>query len=188
MVLRPCPSCRRHVDADEPRCPFCRGDLTPAAPRALPVGRVGRAAVFAGATLATTGCWTSAPPPRTTPVEHVEAVHADSPLPVGTIRGVVRDSGGTLLSGYTVYLRWPSGETRATTSNANGEYVFGGLPPGRYAVEYRTGDPRQPPASLPVELTTDTGARRDLEIFFVPYPDTACCKPYGAPPARRRIV
>jgi protocatechuate 3,4-dioxygenase beta subunit len=149
---------------------------------------VGRAAVFAGATLATTGCWTSAPPPRTTPVEHVEAVHAEPRLPAGTIRGLVHDGSGTPLSGYNVYLKWPSGETRATTSNANGEYVFGGLPPGAYTVEYRTGDPRQPPASISIELSADTGVRHDLEINFVPYPDTACCKPYGAPPARRRIV
>lgn len=144
--------------------------------------------MFAGATLANAGCWTSAPPPRTTPVEHVEPVHVKPALPAGTIRGLVHDGSGTALSGYTVYLQWPTGETRATTSDERGEYVFGGLPAGAYVVEYRTGDPRQPPATIPIDLSADRGERRDLEIYFVPVPDTACCKPYGAPPARRRIV
>jgi len=63
MSLRPCPECRRHVRLDESACPFCAAALAPAAPPALPVGRLTRAAVFtAGAALAAgAGCGSSSP-------------------------------------------------------------------------------------------------------------------------------
>jgi len=51
--LRPCLQCRRHVRIDEHACPFCAALLAPSAPPTLPVGRLTRAAVFAGAVLAT---------------------------------------------------------------------------------------------------------------------------------------
>jgi hypothetical protein len=50
--LRPCPQCRRHVRIAEPKCPFCAAELELAPARPLPVGRLTRAAVFAGAALA----------------------------------------------------------------------------------------------------------------------------------------
>jgi hypothetical protein len=55
--LAPCPVCHRHVRADEAVCPFCVAPLpvrTGDAPRALPRGRLSRAALMAagaGATL-----------------------------------------------------------------------------------------------------------------------------------------
>jgi hypothetical protein len=57
--LHPCPGCKRHVRAEEARCPFCGGALpAPRAASSLPraLGRMSRAALFAataaGATLA----------------------------------------------------------------------------------------------------------------------------------------
>ncbi len=57
--LEPCPQCRRHVRTSETVCPFCAADIAAAmqgAPaRAMPTGRLGRAALFAfGLSVATT--------------------------------------------------------------------------------------------------------------------------------------
>jgi hypothetical protein len=54
--LRPCVECRRHVSIEAVSCPFCGAarDEEPAA--ALRLGRMSRAAVFAGAALASTAC------------------------------------------------------------------------------------------------------------------------------------
>lgn len=57
--LRPCSGCRRHVSIAERVCPFCAAPLAAAAPRDprhQVLGRLSRAAVFAGAALATTAC------------------------------------------------------------------------------------------------------------------------------------
>ena len=44
--LRPCPSCARHVRADEATCPFCDAELPAPEPRAFDHARAaGRAAV-----------------------------------------------------------------------------------------------------------------------------------------------
>ncbi len=48
MQLIACEGCARHVRADEASCPFCGAAIEVAneAPRPLPAGRLGRAAVF----------------------------------------------------------------------------------------------------------------------------------------------
>lgn len=51
--LQPCAACDRHVASTEPACPFCGATLTPVAPRPAVRRRLTRAALFAGATLAT---------------------------------------------------------------------------------------------------------------------------------------
>ncbi len=62
--LTPCASCQRHVRCRE-ACPFCGAAPVDAAPApARPIGRLGRAAIFAfGATLGagalTSGCFTA---------------------------------------------------------------------------------------------------------------------------------
>jgi hypothetical protein len=50
--LRPCPQCRRHTRVDEMACPFCATSLRESGAPTLPVGRFARAAVFAGAMVA----------------------------------------------------------------------------------------------------------------------------------------
>lgn len=54
--LRPCSGCRRHVAIGERVCPFCSAALAAAVPRDPLLGRMSRAAVFAGAALASTAC------------------------------------------------------------------------------------------------------------------------------------
>lgn len=54
--LRPCSGCRRHVSIAERVCPFCAAPLAAVSPRDPLIGRLSRAAVFAGAALASTAC------------------------------------------------------------------------------------------------------------------------------------
>jgi hypothetical protein len=56
--LVPCTACHRHVALVERLCPFCATELPLAERRAANAGfgRLSRAAVFAGAALATTAC------------------------------------------------------------------------------------------------------------------------------------
>ena len=64
--LRPCSGCRRHVSIDERVCPFCETTLTAASPHQPMFGRLSRAAVFAGAALASTACGGKKKPDTTT--------------------------------------------------------------------------------------------------------------------------
>ena len=52
--LKVCTGCRRHVASTESVCPFCSADQSVAAPTSGLLGRASRAAVFAGAALAST--------------------------------------------------------------------------------------------------------------------------------------
>lgn len=52
----------------------------------------------------------------------------------GSLRGVVKDELGGLVSGATVTLSAASGEQKTATANANGEYAFEGLAAGTYNV------------------------------------------------------
>lgn len=64
--LRPCPGCRRHVSIDERVCPFCEATLTAASPQQPLFGRLSRAAVFAGAAIASTAACGGKKKPDTT--------------------------------------------------------------------------------------------------------------------------
>jgi hypothetical protein len=48
--------CRRHVATAERSCPFCHAELAVASPTSGLLGRASRAAVFAGAALASSAC------------------------------------------------------------------------------------------------------------------------------------
>ena len=190
MLLRVCVQCRRHVALSETACPFCRAALAPCTQRAPRVAaRLGRAAIFAGAT-AVTGCWTSSTKAHdTNTVEHKTVETTPAAVPPGSIRGVVRNGEtGQPLAGFAVTLVAEAGAVQQGVTDQKGEYVFTGLEPGNYTVTYQPSHPRQPPAEVPVTLHPEQGERADLSIVF-PAPDRGpCCKPYGAPPARRRIV
>src|SRR5690606_7068696 len=84
MTLVPCVGCRRHVAQGASTCPFC-GEALPADREVPPprraAGRLSRAAVFAGATLA--GCYTSASNPQPPPPDdhHAHDVVVQPPPP-----------------------------------------------------------------------------------------------------------
>ncbi|HEX3083626.1 MAG TPA: TonB-dependent receptor [Pyrinomonadaceae bacterium] len=52
----------------------------------------------------------------------------------GTLRGVVKDELGGLVSGATVTLKAKTGEQKTATANVNGEFAFDGLTVGTYDV------------------------------------------------------
>ena len=140
--------------------------------------------MFAGATLA--GCWTDAKPAQTTPIEHKTV---DSQAPRGTIRGVIRNQDtGAPLPGLSLTIYVTDEKPIYATSNAAGEYEFKNLPPGQYAVMFQSGNPNETPQGTPVKLEDDAGATADVFIDLTVPDRVPCCKPYGAPPARRRIV
>ena len=64
--LQPCTACHRHVASTETQCPFCGAAIVGDPARTLPLGRLSRAAVFAGAALATSCGGTKKPADTTT--------------------------------------------------------------------------------------------------------------------------
>jgi hypothetical protein len=89
--LEPCPHCNRHVKVSESSCPFCAGELADAfanrEPRAAPLARLGRAAVFAFGVVATTqaACGDNT---KVTPAQDA-AIPADAPADAGWDGGEV---------------------------------------------------------------------------------------------------
>jgi len=52
----------------------------------------------------------------------------------GTLRGTVLDPSGAVIANAKVAAAQPGGSTRTTTTNSNGAYEIGNLPPGEYTV------------------------------------------------------
>jgi hypothetical protein len=78
--LRPCVECRRHVSIAEHACPFCGAAREPAAAAGQRFKRVSRAAVFAGAALASTAC--GGKKPKTDTIDNQQgAMQADGGVP-----------------------------------------------------------------------------------------------------------
>jgi hypothetical protein len=182
--------CHRHVAAAEIFCPFCSAELAPSTPRhSVAAARLGRAAIFAGATVAS-ACWTGPQAnPDTTVHRQQQQVEAKAAtIPPGTIRGVVRDDSGAYRPQYPVMLQDEHGKTLNATTDANGEFEFRGLATGNYTVYAQPTSPRGAPTQTFVTLQPEHGERADLAIYPPPVDRGPCCKPYGAPPARRRIV
>lgn len=187
-MMRPCPACSRHVR--EATCPFCGAAVAPAT-RGVFAGPITRAAVFS----ALAGCWTgSAPAEQTTPVEHKTETHEQKkppPTPAGTVEGTVLDTN----TGQPVaYARVVVGGTNVgTETDAQGHYQLTGLTPGEYTltISARSNNPRAGGATTQVHVTVgEQGARADAELA-VPqfrYNPTNTPMPYGAPPARKRVV
>lgn len=55
-----------------------------------------------------------------------------APTSHSALRGVVKDELGGLISGATINLTSVSGEQKTAKTNANGEYEFEGLTPGKH--------------------------------------------------------
>jgi hypothetical protein len=196
MSFDPCSACRRHVSRTDAVCPFCGARTTRARPAPSYAGRLSRAAVFAGAVACSQ---TPAPkPPPPTPIEYPFALPPAPATGRASLSGVVRE-GGYRMAGITVRLENNDDGARLDTrTNDKGEFQFLDLAPGVYVVVpdpgYHNPRPQDGPVmqqAVQVQLAADMNERRDLSVAKpLPYtPDTGpCCKPYGAPPARRRIV
>jgi hypothetical protein len=186
MDFVPCARCRRHVAALEDACPFCGTSRTPIR-RALVVkpGRLSRAAVFAGLA----ACYTSGPPPappRSPPPDGSGATTENQRWVRGSaLQGKLTNvRTGAPLVGVIVEV-WTSGnEATTATTNANGEYVIEGLEPRDYTVSFSGPDGIRYAASKIVEVR---GSKTAFDLAFDPVA-VPVAKPYGAPPARRRVV
>ena len=76
--LKVCAGCRRHVAIEERACPFCAAELVADSPRSGLLGRASRAAVFAGAALATTACGGKKPKAENVQNQDNQAQQADA--------------------------------------------------------------------------------------------------------------
>jgi hypothetical protein len=190
-MLIPCGGCRRHVRSSEPACPFCGRAIEPAPARSSVVGRLSRAAVFAGLA----GCGAPSTPAtqvdRTKQVDQtkqVEDTYAAKPAAgMGTLRGSVRDHRGTFIPNFTVTLG--NDPPRTAITDAQGFFTFEDLPAGSYELSWPISGSRQGSDSRVVEVKVDAVIRADIQFWPPPsYDPNSPAMPYGAPPARRRIV
>jgi hypothetical protein len=180
-----CARCARHIDAGAEVCPFC---ATPNAAPSRPsrvVGSLTRAAVFAGVT----ACWTG---------------HSSSPDPVlpnaqgsdtataSVVRGTLTRSDGAPAAGIAVTLAKLDGSSpvQSTRSDASGTYRFENVPPGRYqiVVDWRPRKKSGPPSQI-IDVESRAPAVADFQLQTPPpFDPSQIPAPYGAPPARRRVV
>lgn len=128
----------------------------------------------------------------------VQQIEQAPPPAVGktSVRGFVMLDGRPL-TGVKIFAT-NEGEARLeTTTGAHGEYAFVDIEPGQWLIEVDYEMPRyrpqdySPPATEQVMLAADANERRDVQLSSPPPPAPdrgPCCKPYGAPPARRRVV
>lgn len=196
MQLVPCAQCRRHVDTREAACPFCGASVIGGRASArTTLGRLSRAAVFAGAAACYTGSTTTTttttpPPPDPAGMGGGDGggSFAKPPPPHAghaLVRGIVSVDGRPAAN-VTVYLRSDK-RTMSITSNAHGEYVFEDLEAGEYTL-YSDAVGRFGPPQQHLVLGADQKLTANLSGATPPVDRGPCCKPYGAPPARRRVV
>jgi hypothetical protein len=180
-MLRPCPGCQRHIYADASSCTFC--GVAVAAPvvrePSARVGRLSRALVFAGAIAAAPACG---------PAVRYEALPAAAAN--GAVKGhVVRHDGRPVAAYVTLYgqaLRSVTGgsDSMSVSAAGDGSFSFANVPPGHYRISVSgLGD------SPELDVRAGSAAVIDLELDKPKPVDTRhMAKPYGAPPARRRVV
>ena len=189
MTLAPCPACARHVR--ERVCRFCGADVPAPAARPVLAGRITRAAVFS----ALAGCWTgSVPAEQTTPPDptHADSTHADSrhadsthAAATGAIEGSVIDRRtGAPVAGARMVLDGRA----ATLTDSSGRFRFTAVAPGTHVVQGSTPDESD---AVRVSVIVEKGPVQvvmDLKVTPPTFDPNSIPKPYGAPPARRRLV
>lgn len=80
------------------------------------------------------------------------------------------------------------GDPRRVTTDGSGRYRVADLPAGDYQVIFR--GPQQNPrmAPYPNNVKIEAGKTLTLDNAYEPYDASNIPMPYGAPPARRRVV
>jgi hypothetical protein len=135
---------------------------------------VGRAAIFAGAS----ACWTAA----STPTSSTTVSNAQS-AGMAAISGVVTDAATHQpIAGASVQLIPQIGATQPTQTDASGHYHFANVAAGTYTLAFDAvggGHLNQP-------ISVKAGEVRRADIALETPSNIPM--PYGAPPARRRVV
>ena len=207
MELVPCVACRRHASVEEAACPFCGGALAVPRPRPVLAGRVTRATIFS-ASLA--GCYVAPdpqrpppppPPPDETTHHHQppppppdEVTYAKPPAGTGGVRGRILDANGQPAR-VSVTLTQNGRHVKSVRTDPNGDYALDDVADGTYELEVPRNEAhlrppiRQGPHRRAVTIAGQV-VTVDLRLdpMVAPERDNHCCKPYGAPPARRRVV
>ena len=171
-MLAPCTSCQRHIRVDD-ICPFCGGERARMAPVAL-LGRISRIAVFTSAAFAANACRSPEYP---------------STVKMGEVKGIASWSGtnmfgtrGGPLHAATVTLRSNDGKIRRSTkTDAEGEFKFDDVPVGTYSLTLTT---KKYTGSRPEPVQVEVHANWIENVDLTSH----VALPYGAPPARRRVV
>lgn len=168
-MLAPCTSCQRHVRIDELRCPFCDCETPRATPCVALVGRLSRIAVFTSALVVANAC--------------------GAPQKTGAVRGIALWSGGNMFgtqSGVVksakVTLRSHDGRVRTTKTDEDGEFEFDDVPVGTYSVILVPKNHGYSAWSEPVHVEVHENSVENVNLA------SHVALPYGAPPARRRMV
>lgn len=181
MTLRPCPTCARHVLAEASSCVFCGASLevSSALPRTgARVARLSRALIFAGA-IGAAGCG---------PSITYEPIHSTTTTG-SMVRGHVRHhdgrpAAGVMVSIYGAQLAIGGRDSRSVQVEQDGSFRFPELPPGHYRIAV-SGLADSPS----FDVKAGQAAVVELELEKPKPVDTRhMAKPYGAPPARRRLV
>jgi hypothetical protein len=179
MELVPCGGCRRHVDARETACPFCAAAITARPQRAMPRGRITRAAVFSAALVA---CESKQPAPQPAPVPQqqgsddlekmLDGDHhvADRPPPPAASDASLADATAVATSAVDAGITVDAGMSREKMIELKTERDKRRREQlerkRKELIEQELAPPPPPP---------------DDRFHNIP-------KPYGAPPARRRLV
>lgn len=177
-MLAPCPSCRRHVETHEARCPFCGCESARSRPAIAIVGRISRVAVFTSAVLAGNACDQGKLPDK-----------KEAPAPVhqtGTVKGVATWSGANAFGSHSgqlgstdVTLTSTDGKLHRTAkTDDQGAFVFTDVPIGSYTLMVAS----QMGVSDPVVVEVHANAIENANLAM------NVAMPYGAPPRRRRVV
>jgi hypothetical protein len=175
MELVPCNVCRRHVSVGETTCPFCAAAV-PAqrARRFAPRGRITRAAVFSAALV---GCESK----QTAP----------TPVPAPQQQG--SDDLEKMLDGDHHVVDRPAPATDAAVAADATEIAAGaidaGVPADAGVDEKALAEKREKQRKAKERRLREERERKQLEDQVVRERDWHnIAKPYGAPPARRRVV
>lgn len=190
MALTPCPECRRHVAADDLRCPFCEVGDAGGVPRAIKMisGRWSRAAVFAGSALVAPACGPATTAPtevKSPPLPEERAAVTGSGRISGKVTG---DRTGAPITG-AIHFFDAANKPYTATPDGNGDYVLE-VPPGTYTTHVPSRSHRRGPPMPPTVITTlvKAGETATVNLTFPEYDPNRAKMPYGAPPARRRVV
>lgn len=171
MQLVPCTQCRRHVDAGESACPFC-GCVVVERPRlASPRGKLTRAAVFSAALA---GCNSKQEPPKPAPApaqqqgsDDLEKMldgdhHVDRPAAPVDASVAMEPVDAAVMASQPVDAGSPLDVAVPTRGH------------GHHVRVHKEGPPPPPPPPPPDDPNNPNWHANP--------------KPYGAPPARRRLV